>query len=234
MGVHRRQAQAKSCAHCGAEFFPWRTTQRFCSKSCATSQPRPKARIDRSEPHRDRWGRACVSRRCLICGEEFLTPRHEVSRRKTCSVKCAAQLKKSRGGEHRKGTANPNYRSGKRVGVRDRANEERWYAALATACMAPDCPSGTGWLALHHICYRQHLRRSGGDEWDPRNGFTLCPSCHTSHHRRGRVLPVSCLPDAALEFAQEVFGGYAADYLRRYYVDDGDPRLADLEMELAA
>jgi hypothetical protein len=40
------------------------------------------------------------------------------------------------------------------------------------------------------------------------------------------VLPVSCLPDAALDFAFDLFGPYAVDHLRRYYWDDDDPRLA--------
>jgi hypothetical protein len=88
-------------------------------------------------------------------------------------------------------------------------------------------------LALHHVCYRQHVRVAGGDEWDPRNAMTLCAMCHARHHRRSGVLPISALPAAALAFASDLFGGYAIDHLRRYYHDDNDPRLAMMERRLA-
>lgn len=79
-------------------------------------------------------------------------------------------------------------------------------------------------IALHHVVYRQHVRREGGDEWDPRNALPLCDSCHSRHHRRSRVIALSVLPASALEFASELLGAYAFDYLRRYY-GGKDPRL---------
>lgn len=93
-------------------------------------------------------------------------------------------------------------------------------------------------MALHHICYRQELRRVGGDEWDPRNAITLCASHHSSHHRQGRPVELSLLPNAAFEFAAETLGaGRAYEYLKRRY-SGTDPRLDELltqhEMEQAA
>jgi hypothetical protein len=58
--------------------------------------------------------------------------------------------------------------------------------------------------------------------------MTLCDSCHSSHHNRGRVVPLTALSDGALEFATELFEGdafNAALYLARRYCGP-DPRIA--------
>lgn len=89
----------------------------------------------------------------------------------------------------------------------------------------------------HHVVYEQHLRR----EWDgnadvrklwpryamlkndPRNLMDLCVGCHLGrfgHHR----LSVKELSEDALDFAFELLGPKAYDYLRRRYAGD-DPRL---------
>jgi len=92
-------------------------------------------------------------------------------------------------------------------------------------CQAPDCIAPA--VNRHHVMYEQHVRREGGDRWDSRNAMDLCGACHTSHHRRGNVLPTRSLPTAAVAFAQELLGiERAADYFRRYYDDsEADPRL---------
>lgn len=167
---------------------------------------------------------------CAVCGETFSTYRSEASRRRTCSISCAAALKRSRGGTHCTGSNNPNYRGGTRTGVRDRAGETRWRQALGPRCMAPGCTTPYGErqpLFLHHICYRQHVRNAGGDVWDPRNALTICNSCHSRHHKRAQTLPLTCLPDAAFEFAFELLGSAAEVYLRRYYSGE-DNRLGTL------
>ena len=168
-------------------------------------------------------GQTCVEVPCVVCHQPFLTPPSGAGKRKTCSRKCAAELKRSRGGARRKGERNPNYRHGRRVGDRDREGERRWYAALGTRCSHPDCASDAH-LVLHHVTYRQAVRRASGDEWDPRNAMTLCTSCH-GHHQRGRVIPLTSLSAGALEFAVDLLGaGPAFEYLRRRYAGD-DPRL---------
>lgn len=53
--------------------------------------------------------------------------------------------------------------------------------------------------------------------WDPRNGLTLCGGCHSAHHKRGRIVPIRALRPENLEYARELLGEAAEDYLRRYY-----------------
>lgn len=68
------------------------------------------------------------------------------------------------------------------------------------------------------------MRRRGGDVEDPATVIPLCLDCHRSHHDRVRVLPVTALPDHALDYAFRLLGAFAYDYLRRRYRGD-DPRL---------
>lgn len=167
---------------------------------------------------------------CVVCEEPFTYIATTPFRRKTCSQKCANAIRRRANGD-RAGKRNPNFRHGGRAGDRDRENESRWYAVLAERCAAPECDTpqgGTRGLALHHIVYRQHVRGAKGDEFDPRNALTLCDSCHISHHRRGRVIPIAMLPDAALEFGFELLGRAASPYFERYY-HGTDERLSFLE-----
>jgi 5-methylcytosine-specific restriction endonuclease McrA len=164
---------------------------------------------------------------CEICHHSWTVLASQSKNRRTCSIACAAELKRRRGGDARKGEKNPNWRGGSRKDVRDRAGERLWYANPGTACVS----CGALWgdraeraLNRHHAVYRQHVRREGGDEWDARNAVTLCTSCHSSHHHRGRVLPLVLLPDSVYAFACELMGAAAYDYLRRRYAGE-DPRL---------
>lgn len=125
----------------------------------------------------------------------------------------------------RRGIGNPNYQHGYRMGENDRAGTRR-FKSPELRCLAPDC------LAKgeheHHVIYRQVLRKRGLDEFDPRNAMKLCVSCHSSHHRRGKIIPTSALLDRHIEYAFEVLGIYAMDYLRRYYDDaEPDPRIVN-------
>lgn len=181
---------------------------------------------------RNNNGHRCVVRVCLVCGEDYLVPPGRLHLAKTCSLACSDELKRKYGGAHRKGAANPNFKTGTRVDVRDRAGERRWYAGAAKACA--HC-GGRDRLALHHCLYRQHVKAAAGDVWDPRNALTLCAWCHSGHHggRRARVLPLSVLPDSVFEFAAEVLGERAHGWLRRRYVGE-DARLDALrEIEAA-
>ena len=99
---------------------------------------------------------------------------------------------------------------------RNRDGVLRWYAAMEGVRGCASCGGRIG-LVLHHIVYRQHVRRASGDEWDPRNALALCDPCHASHHSRQRVLPATLLPREALAFASELLGEAAENYLARYY-----------------
>lgn len=221
----RRKPYVKTCEHCGGKFNPWRSTQRFCSKRCAASAPRPQRRIDPTEPLRDRWGRSCIEAACAVCGATFLAPRNESLRRKTCSPACAATLKQTTCRD-RFGEDNPNFRGGRRAGVRDRAGERRWRAALTGRCAMCRAPGGGRFrLVLHHVCYRQHLRAIGGDEYDPRNALTLCSECHSQHHSRVATLPLDVIPRQAIGFLVDLLGQERAElYLNRYYAPAGAGR----------
>ena len=71
--------------------------------------------------------------------------------------------------------------------------------------------------ALHHVCYQQHVRKHGGELDDARNLIPLCYDHHRRHHSRHEVIPQSSLPPAAVEYAHELLGDAAGDYLNRYY-----------------
>jgi hypothetical protein len=85
------------------------------------------------------------------------------------------------------------------------------------------CRSKWPWHG-HHVVYEQEVRRLGGDVNDKRNVLRLCPECHGNHHGRSRPVLLTCLTDANYEFAFELMGSRADDYLRSKY-DGEDPRL---------
>ena len=90
---------------------------------------------------------------------------------------------------------------------------------------------------LHHVVYRQELRRLTGDPDDRGNLVALCRGCHARHHARVEVLPTRVLPDSAFAFARDLMGaGAAYEYLTRRYMAGNDPRVAELlaEWERAA
>jgi 5-methylcytosine-specific restriction endonuclease McrA len=170
--------------------------------------------------------RAPVTLNCANCGVEFVYRPRGGLLVKACSPQCASALKRKGNGD-RTGAANPNLRHRRRSGVQNRQGERRWYAGRHKRCALCGGPGGELGIVLHHVVYRQHVRVERGDEWDPRNAMPLCNSCHMSHHRRGRVIPLSKLPDLAYEFAGELLGRAAYDYLARRYLGD-DSRLVAL------
>ncbi len=177
---------------------------------------------------RNKWGQISVEIPCEVCGATFLTPQTYVSKRRTCSHACAAVLKRKNSAGTRKEKANPNYKTGKRTGVRDREGERRWYADLPSTCQNPACANGKGRLHVHHCVYAQAVVREGGDKWDPRNRLLLCSFCHLSHHKGGTPLPIAVLPDSVFEFGAELLGPEAAfEYIKRRYAGN-DPRHAAL------
>lgn len=79
------------------------------------------------------------------------------------------------------------------------------------------CVCGARAVHRHHIITRQVLRREGGDPRDERNLIDLCWDCHAAHHARSKPLPLRCLPDEAYDFADELMGPAAFDWLTRFY-----------------
>lgn len=158
-------------------------------------------------------------RTCAVCADSF----ESAYPRKTCSAKCANELK----GRSKAGAQNPNYTDGRTASL------EVWLSTREANCRR--CPTRLGRVDLHHVVYEQHVRRAGGDVYDPRNGLTLCGVCHATHHGqldRGKVA-LSVLRDENYDFAFELLGPAAYDYLRRHYSGE-DPRLDALLQREAA
>lgn len=74
----------------------------------------------------------------------------------------------------------------------------------------------------HHVVYRQEIVRRGGDVRDPRNLVPVAWTCHADHHGRGGPLPLRVLPDSAYEYAGELMGPAAFDWLQRHYAGTDD------------
>lgn len=77
---------------------------------------------------------------------------------------------------------------------------------------------------MHHVVYRQQLRRRGGDPADLRNLVPVAFRCHGDHHSMSAPFPLRLLPDSVFVFAVELMGAASYDYLRRRYSGE-DKRL---------
>lgn len=97
-------------------------------------------------------------------------------------------------------------------------------AAGQRICAQKGCRNTWPWHP-HHVVYEQHCPE--GTKSDTRNCLRLCPDCHANHHGRARPILLTQLRDANYEFAFEVLGDAAYDYLRTRY-DGDDPRLEEL------
>lgn len=165
---------------------------------------------------------------CKFCGKVWEQKECDAAygKRKYCSVACrnAAPKLTDEGrravrekNRNRRGKDNPNYKNGSRVGYRDREGERRFLSGQSS-CQHPSCDGVERSLHQHHVVYRQHVKREGGDIWDPRNAIALCVRCHMTHHRRSNPLPIAALRRENIEFAEELFGKDAAgEYLLRRY-----------------
>jgi hypothetical protein len=86
---------------------------------------------------------------------------------------------------------------------------------------------GEAAVQLHHVVYRQHLRRAGGDPSERVGMVPVCLPCHAGQHGTHPLLLVT-LPDTAIDWAVATLGpGPAYNYLRRHYAGP-DPRLMAL------
>lgn len=97
------------------------------------------------------------------------------------------------------------------------ADRARWAQGAKTICAR--CGARRG-LEQHHVVYAQHVRRAGGDAFDPANSLTLCRACHANHHAGAHRLAHECLSEANLAFAEKLLGAERMrDYLARRYTD---------------
>lgn len=107
--------------------------------------------------------------------------------------------------------------------------EAKWQRVCAK------CGAG-GAFHAHHVVDKAILRNRcglrGNALYDTRNALRLCEGldgkrCHLNFENRGVRLSTRRLTDDNIEYAFEVLGAYAYDYLRQEYDDvtDPDPRL---------
>lgn len=192
------------CLRCGTEFVPGSMGQpgKYCSIDCRNAAQSRK-----------------VSHPCAVCGE-MSPPTSPSAARKTCGKRaCVSEAKR----RSKLGDLNPSRRAKpERMGL---CTVEDWNTQPLVRCA--QCDSGRD-LQRHHIVFRQHVRRAGGDENDPRNQIGLCRPCHSRLHFDVEF-PVGLLPDSAFEFAAELLGpGPAYEYIYRRY-EGRDARLEALK-----
>lgn len=101
-----------------------------------------------------------------------------------------------------------------------------WATAGAQRACA-QCGRFTREWDAHHVVEKQELSRRKLPLWDRRNALRLCNgpfSCHGQHTGAGSRVQLRKLRNENYEYAFEVLGAYAYDYLRRRYRGE-DPRL---------
>lgn len=123
------------------------------------------------------------------------------------------------GGELKRTPLSP--QSAKHVEASRKASPAR--AAWARAADHPEACAACGRVQErchgHHVTYRQHVRKHGGEEYDLRNRMPLCTTHHHRHHHglEADRLPLSLLTEEHWQFARELLGDRAPGFLARYY-----------------
>lgn len=175
----------------------------YCSPSCHYAD------------RRRRRGLARAVHACAMCGALFTW--NGRGKGVFCSLPCARRAGKNHG-----------RRPEVVVPARPRAHHRRAdFRDAATGCRGCGAPA----VHHHHVVFRQHIERAGGDRWHPDDALALCLRCHADAHMLR--LPLCCLRDENFRFARELFGaGKAYEYLRRRYAG-ADPRLDALDREYA-
>jgi len=165
------------CDQCGTAFSrrlheAKRSTQHFCSRSCAAKSNSWKAPNAKPQPP--------VTKQCEVCGKDFSCKGSHADRRRFCSRLCVNTHR-----SHGIGQENPNYRHGK---------NQTSAQHIALAHYPPRCII-CGWdviVEVHHIA-----AKSEGGTNDPINLAVLCPN----HHRMAQrgMIPKDVLLSASSE-----------------------------------
>lgn len=95
---------------------------------------------------------------------------------------------------------------------------QRWIASVAAHRACAHCGQ-RGRISGHHVVLEQDVRKEGGDPWDIRNMLPVLHYCHLNHHQGSawQKIAQSQLLPANLEFARDLLGDRAQDYLDRHY-----------------
>lgn len=81
--------------------------------------------------------------------------------------------------------------------------------------------TGKNWEA-HHVVEASWLRRHYLPVWDERNALRLRPDIHRKHTNRSGIIELVFLLDCNIEYAFEIMGAAAEDYLLRLYRGEDD------------
>lgn len=205
----------KPCAFCGVDFVPAQWGVKACSPEHARALQDAARRRPRAHPKRE-W------RICETCQGPFEVVPSQIVKGPNagsfCSWTCFAAAPQPTEANRRRsvaqrGAANPAYKHGESP---ERSREgERRFKDPALHCRALDCIKRGD--QQHHVIYRQHVKRAGGDLWDPDNALVLCVSHHLAHHQRREPLPTAALRPENLAFALALLGEAAEGYFARYY-----------------
>ena len=84
-------------------------------------------------------------------------------------------------------------------------------------CQVPGCEKSTAPWGAHHVVYEQEVRRRGRPPFDARNALRVCNRHHSRHHNGIERIPLAALSETNIEYAREVLGDYAIDYLASHY-----------------
>lgn len=103
----------------------------------------------------------------------------------------------------------------KPMSVAERQEAAEWRRAAVEAGVCAICSRVWPLPAGHHVIYRQHCPT--GRKWDLANMLPVCDLCHEAHHNGLRRIDRGDLTEANLQFANDVLGAGAGDYLRRRY-----------------
>ena len=118
------------------------------------------------------------------------------------------------------------------------ANPASFRAEARYQRVCAKCGKAGGFHA-HHVVdkaiLRDRCKLSGDDLYDTRNALRLCEGldgnrCHLQFENRRIAITTRMLTDDNIEYAFEVLGAYAYDYLRQEYRDHPTP---DPRLELA-
>lgn len=193
-------ARSTRCARPGCQNVPTGQASKYCSPRCHYD--------DRTRAGAGR--RAQAYHRCQTCGEVFAW--NGLGKGAFCSRLCK---------DKRSGAGPVDIEVVEIVQLRGHRRAD--FKDDIECCRACGCRAAH----THHVIYRQHIERLKGDRWHPDDALALCVACHGQAH--AHRLPLSALRTENLAFAVDLLGAYAVDYLRRYYHDDGDPRITALE-----
>lgn len=87
----------------------------------------------------------------------------------------------------------------------------------------------TGWSSrvapyhVHHVIYEQELKRRWGaaynaaKKYDVRNALRVATVVHGQHHTAHKRIPLTALRQQNIDYAFELLGAYAYDYLTTHY-----------------